>query len=100
MSSPHQPLFPLIIQRTAYSFATLIQHVGIDHGGAHIFVSQKFLNAADVTAILRPSRLFDYIQNRYPSLEGEDTPSVSGRTRTASRTRSSGFGLTISPSFL
>jgi hypothetical protein len=39
---------PSHIERTADAFATPLQHMGIDHGGADILVPQQFLHGANV----------------------------------------------------
>lgn len=39
---------PSHIERTADAFATPLQHMGIDHGGADILVPQPFLHGANV----------------------------------------------------
>lgn len=30
---------------------TTVQHVGVDHGGAHIFVTEQFLNGTDIIPV-------------------------------------------------
>jgi len=40
------------IERAADRQAAALKHVGVDHGGANIFVPQKFLHGTDVVPIL------------------------------------------------
>ena len=35
------------IQRTRHTFATLVQHMGVNHRRRHIFVAKQFLNGAN-----------------------------------------------------
>ncbi len=39
------------VQRTPHSSTTKIENVGVNHGGADIFVAQKFLHRSDIIAI-------------------------------------------------
>ena len=56
---PHYPLsivnyqLPLAIQRAAHAQRTLIEHMGVDHGGADIFVAEEFLDGANVIAVFQ-----------------------------------------------
>jgi len=44
---------PSAIQRRADGISAALEHVDIDHGGAHVFVAKQFLHGADVGAILQ-----------------------------------------------
>ena len=44
------------IQRTPDSFPPFIKDMGIDHGGAHIHVSEQFLDSADIISSLQQMR--------------------------------------------
>ena len=44
------------IQPTRYTFATLIQHLGVNHRRRHIFVAKQFLHGANVIAALQQMR--------------------------------------------
>ena len=45
-----------IIQRTGDSVSSLLQHVGVNHRGRHVAVTQQLLNRADVGASLQEVR--------------------------------------------
>ena len=38
------------IKRALYTFSTLVQHMRVNHGRAHVGVAEKFLNGANVVA--------------------------------------------------
>ena len=38
------------VKRAAHAPAAAVEHVGVDHRGAHVLVAQKFLDGADVIA--------------------------------------------------
>jgi hypothetical protein len=42
-----------IVQGTRNALATLLQDVGVDHGGGHIMVPEQVLNSADIGAALQ-----------------------------------------------
>src|ERR1700726_1391297 len=44
------------IQRTSHTQPRLIQDVGIDHGGRYVLVPEKFLNGANIIAVLKQMR--------------------------------------------
>jgi hypothetical protein len=50
-SSPEQP-----VRRASDSGGAAVQHVRVDHRGAHIAVAQQFLNRADVVAVFEEVR--------------------------------------------
>ena len=43
----------LFIQRAAYGFRLAVEHMGIDHCGFDILVTEKFLNGVDIIACLK-----------------------------------------------
>jgi hypothetical protein len=43
----------LNIQRASDPTPTSIEHMGVDHGGLHIFMTQQLLNCADVIAVFQ-----------------------------------------------
>jgi hypothetical protein len=45
-----------IVQWTRHTLATLLQHMGIDHGGGHVRMAQQLLNGADVRTPLEKVR--------------------------------------------
>ena len=47
------PLRGLTIQWAFYRQAAALKHMGVDHGGLYILVSEEFLNCADVVAALQ-----------------------------------------------
>jgi hypothetical protein len=44
------------VQRIAHGQPVSIQHVGIHHGGFHIFMPEEFLDGSDVVALLKELR--------------------------------------------
>ncbi len=42
-----------LIQRAAHRPAAAVEDVGVDHRGADVFVTQEFLDGADIVAILQ-----------------------------------------------
>ncbi len=40
-----------LIQGTAHGQGAEVKHVGVDHGCAHVFVAEEFLNDTDVVAV-------------------------------------------------
>lgn len=44
------------IERAAYTPSSSVQHIRVDHRGAHILVSQKLLDDADVIALFEQVR--------------------------------------------
>jgi hypothetical protein len=51
-----QQLEALWIERAPDALAAALQHMRINHGGAHIFMPQEFLHSADVVAIFQEMR--------------------------------------------
>ena len=41
------------VQRARHPEDVLLRHVGIDHGGAHVVVSEQFLDRADIGSIIK-----------------------------------------------
>ena len=46
-----QPLAAERVRGAPYAQARPVEHVRVDHGGAHIFVTQQLLHSADVVAL-------------------------------------------------
>ncbi len=72
-----------MVGRAANTFASAIQHVGIDHRCAHVLVSQELLHGANVVAVLEV-------------VSGEGMPEGMGGGEL--RRRGSGDGVEDSPS--
>jgi hypothetical protein len=45
--------FRSAIQRTAHGLTALFDDMGVNHGRAHIFVAQQFLDGTDIIAVLQ-----------------------------------------------
>jgi hypothetical protein len=50
-----------VVERAAHAAAAAVQHVGVDHGGAHLGVAEELLDGPDVVlerypATARPAR--------------------------------------------
>lgn len=52
----HSPLQRQCIQRAGRAARRHLEHMGVDHGGAHVRVPQQFLHRADVRARLQQMR--------------------------------------------
>src|SRR5437870_5739930 len=44
------------VKRAVDRTAAALQHMGIDHGGTHVLVSQEFLQGTDIVAVLQQMR--------------------------------------------
>ena len=42
-----------LVQRASDAAAASVQHVAIDHGGAHVFVAKELLDRADVVTVFQ-----------------------------------------------
>ena len=45
-----------VIQRAGHALATLLDHMGVNHRGGYIRMTQQFLDGADVRASLQEVR--------------------------------------------